>query len=130
MNTWILERARINRLNVRIQTKNVPSHSEVYDQVNQDIRDVCNQFGTDLNEILSHARTRKVADARAVICIVALERLRPLGISDSDIAKFLGIHRTTMLFAAQRWKKKNGHNHGEVIERKRETERTPSCKGG
>ena len=122
MHTWTLERARINRLNTRIQSKKVLAHSEIYNQVNQDIKDVCNEFGTDLNEILSKTRTKKVADARSVICIVALERLRPLGISDCDIAKFLRIHRTTMLFAAKRWKKKNGQKLWENHQEKKENE--------
>jgi chromosomal replication initiation ATPase DnaA len=91
-----------------IQDKRVRRPGEVYDQVNEDIRDVLEKYGTDLNELLSQSRTRNASRARAEVCMIALERLRPLGISDCDIAKFIGIQRTTMLFSAKRWKRDNG----------------------
>ncbi len=102
-----LERAWIERRNAYYQNKTQPTHAEVYDQVNRDTIEVCNRFGTDINELLTRTRSKKVAEARAVICTVALERLRPLGISEGDVAKFLGMSRTTMRTALERWQRNN-----------------------
>ena len=116
------ERENIDRINAKIQEKKQVSHFDVYDQVNQDIQEVCYRFKTDLNELLSGTRTKMVAEAKATICTVALERLRPLGISDCDIAKFLGIQRTTMLFAVKRWKRHNAEKPWESHQETKEKE--------
>ena len=118
---FLHERRWIERRNAQIQEKKEETHADVYDQVNVDLMDVVKKYDIDLAELLSQSRTRVVAAARAEISMIALERLRPLGISDGDIAKFLGLRRTTMLFAAERWGRENREasweEHHETKER-------------
>ena len=107
MEAWTLERSRIDRINAKIQQKKKTSHSDVYKQMHRDINEVCYRFRVGYSELVSGSRASEVADAKSVISMIALERLRPLGISDGDIAKHIGLKRTTMLAAAERWVRMN-----------------------
>ena len=65
-----------------------------------------------MDECLSNNRSKDVSLAREIVACIATERLRPIGMTNSDIARFLGMHRTTMLYALGRFRKRQGYDHG------------------
>lgn len=62
-------------------------------------RDVSDATGFSLSILLGNCRTRPVVRARDLGCWVAHRRL---GISMSDIGKWLGSHHTTIMAAVRR----------------------------
>ena len=93
-----------------------PFHDELQEQkslLTQDINEILERCGENLADFLSDTRSnRKVlVEARERISVVAIDRLS-FWMSYSEIAAHIGLARTTMIAAYDRFKRKN---HGDVV---------------
>jgi hypothetical protein len=81
--------------------------------LSQDIQDILHQCGETLADFLSDTRSnrRVLVEARERISVVAIDRLS-FWMSHSEIAEHIGLARTTMIAASNRFRQKN---HGEVV---------------
>ena len=89
----------------------------------QDIDDVLKSRGLTLSDVLADRKQSKaITEAREIISIIAIDRLSIL-LSMGEIAKLLGLKRTTMLCARDRWRKRH---YGEAVRMKF---RSTGCRG-
>jgi acetolactate synthase small subunit len=102
------ERQLIERRNALIQEKKYRTHRETYDLLKQDIQHILNRFRVTQSDLATSTKIKEVAEAREAIAVVALERLRPLGLSEVNIAAHIKMKRTTLLAAAERWNRRFG----------------------
>ena len=89
-----------------------PTPAEVLRQVRLEIAAVLNRSRLSMDECSSGTKARAVCQAREDLACIATERLRPIGMSDVEIARFLGMKRTTMVYALRRFRKRQGYEHG------------------
>tara|TARA_R110001592_G_scaffold122620_3_gene329576 strand:+ start:18513 stop:18983 length:471 start_codon:yes stop_codon:yes gene_type:complete len=85
------------------------------EMLRRDIEDILRARNLQLSEVLADSRQGKaISEAREIMAIIAIDRLSRL-LSMGEIAKLIGLKRTTMLTASDRWRKKQ---YGEVVRMK------------
>jgi CRP-like cAMP-binding protein len=89
-----------------------PTPAEVIRQVRLEIETVLSRSRLSIDECSSGTKARAVCEAREDLACIATERLRPIGMSDVEIARFLGMKRTTMVYALRRFRKRQGYDRG------------------
>lgn len=93
-----------------------PFRDELQEQkqlLTQDITDILENCGENLADFLSDTRSnrRVLVEARERISVVAIDRLS-FWMSHNEISAHIGLARTTMIAASDRFRQKN---HGEVV---------------
>jgi len=93
-----------------------PFRDELQEQkelLTQDIQDILENCNENLADFLSDSRSNRtvLVEARERISVVAIDRLS-FWMSHSEIAAHIGLARTTMIAALDRYRKKK---HGEVV---------------
>ena len=89
-----------------------PTPAQVIKQTRRDVNDVLTRHSTTIDECASNTKAALICTVREVLACIATERLRPIGMSDVEIARFLGMKRTTMVYALRRFRKRQGYDRG------------------